>query len=83
MNFYQSFSPVLAAPTLWMIFPFSVTYHLTIFIADVTNAFQNTLNASSKSEIIDCTPYYKIFPVLSLVHGFDESIFLVSRLSDL
>ena len=59
--FYQSYSPFLASPTLRLIVAIDATYHLTICISDVTNAFQNTLKASSRREIIDCPPHYRTY----------------------
>ena len=41
-----------------MIISIAATYHLTIFILDVTNAFQNTSKASSERLIIDCPAHY-------------------------
>ena len=47
IDFDQYSSPVLAAPTLWLIIAISTTYDLIIGITDVTNAFQNSLTDSS------------------------------------
>ena len=58
IDFYQYFSPVLSAHKLRLIVAISATYHLTIGIVDVTNAFQNTLKDSSEPEIIYCSPHY-------------------------
>ena len=46
IDFYQSYSPVLEAPTIRLIIVIDYTYHLTIVIADVTNNFHNTLKDS-------------------------------------
>ena len=57
IDFDHSFSKVLVEPTLWLMFSISYTYHLTISITDVTNAFQYNLKAYSKQEIIDFPPH--------------------------
>ena len=44
IDFDQSSSPVLSAPTLQIIVAISSTYHITIGIVDVINSFQNTLD---------------------------------------
>ena len=41
-----------------MIIDISVTYHLTIGIVDVTNAFQNTIKDSSKKGMIELIPHH-------------------------
>ena len=58
IEFYQYSYTVLAEPTPWLIFAISATYHLATGIADVTNAFQNTLKDSSDWKNIDCLPHY-------------------------
>ena len=57
IEFDQYSSPVLAEPTLRLNVAIATTYHLTIGITYVTNAFQNTLKAYSECEIIDCPPH--------------------------
>ena len=44
INFYQSSSPVMVAPTLCPIIYVASSGHLSIVIVDITNAFQNTWN---------------------------------------
>ena len=48
VDFEQSSSPVLAAPTHRLIISIAVTLYLTIVIADVTSSFQNNLKDSSE-----------------------------------
>ena len=43
VDFDQSSSPVLAAPTLRLIVTIDTTYHITIDIVHVTNALHNDL----------------------------------------
>ena len=45
-DFDQFTSPVLTALTIHRIVSIYATYHITIVIVDVTNAFHNTLKAS-------------------------------------
>ena len=47
-DFYQSSSLVLTLPTLRLVVNISATYHITICIVDITNAFYNDLKASSE-----------------------------------
>ena len=56
--FDQSYLPLLTAPTLRLIVAITAVYHLNIGIADVTNAFRNTLKDSSERDIIDFPPHY-------------------------
>ena len=58
IEFCQYSSPFLSAPKIRLIVAISATYHPTIGIVDVTNAFQNTLKDSSELYIIDFTPHY-------------------------
>ena len=58
IDFDQYSSPVLSSPTLRLIIAIAATYHLTIGIADVANAFRNALKDSSEPEIIDFSPHY-------------------------
>ena len=51
IEFDQSSSTVLVAPTLRLAVAISSSYHLTIVITDVNNAFQNNFKASSEHEI--------------------------------
>ena len=48
IGFNQYYYPVLSQTTLWLIVFIDATYHLTIGIADFTNAIQNILKASSE-----------------------------------
>ena len=54
----HSDSPVLESHTIRLIVAIYATYHLTIDVKDISNAFQNTLKDSSEREIIDCPPHY-------------------------
>ena len=53
VDFDQYSYPIIAAPTLRLIVAIANTWHLTIGIADVTNAFQNTLEATYEHDIFD------------------------------
>ena len=50
--------PVLSSPSLRLIVAIDATYHLTIGIAEVTNAFYDTLKASSERDIIEFPHHY-------------------------
>ena len=58
VGFDQYSSTILSAPTLRLIIAIAYIYHLNIGIANVTNAFQNTLKASSELKVIEFTPHY-------------------------
>ena len=58
VDFDQSSSPVPAAPILLLVVAIDTTYHITIDIVHVTNAFHNALKDSFEREIIDCPPHY-------------------------
>ena len=49
---------VIASPKILLIVTVSAAYHRIIGILNVTNAFQNTLKASSYHDIINCPPHY-------------------------
>ena len=57
IDFDQSSSPVLAAPTLWIIVAIDSTYHITIGIAYFINAFQKNLKYYYERGIIDFPPH--------------------------
>ena len=67
IDFDQSSSPVLSAPTLHIIVKVASAWHLTIYIVDVTNDLHNNIKASSDFDHIDwpthCIACFKLrFP---------------------
>ena len=58
ISFDQSYSWFQAEPTIRIIAAVASTYHLTISIANITNALHNNLKASYYRDIIEFLPHY-------------------------